>query len=176
MAHDRITRYVGVAFARHISGVLSATLPLPENLLIPRNPPGSPVFAEEPSNFQKQTTRFNIGADSDILGISGRWTVGRSSAVDAPRPARQHHFRGSIPVYGIGNLLDCCHPPAERSTPLYLARNLERDVWSRTAGSLAGCRCGSAAFVSDQRSLCKRCDRLPDHSCCIVCLPGIKPG
>jgi hypothetical protein len=50
--------------------------------------PESPVFAEEPSNFQKQTPRVYIGADSDILVISGRWTLGRSSAVHAPRPDR----------------------------------------------------------------------------------------
>jgi hypothetical protein len=33
--------------------------------------PESSVFAEEPSNFQKQTTRIDI--DSDILPMSGRW-------------------------------------------------------------------------------------------------------
>jgi hypothetical protein len=46
---------------------------------------------------------INLDNVSDILAKSGRWAVGRSSPGNAPRPARQHHFRGSIPVYGIGS-------------------------------------------------------------------------
>ena len=52
----------------------------------------------------------------------------------------------------MGSLLDCCHSSAERSTPLYLARNLERDIRNRAADSIAGCCCGSAALDSDERS------------------------
>jgi hypothetical protein len=33
--------------------------------------PESPALAEEPSHFQKQTTRINIHIDSDILALSG---------------------------------------------------------------------------------------------------------
>jgi hypothetical protein len=45
--------------------------------------PESPAFAEEPSNFQKQTTCINI--DSDMLPMSGRWAVGRSDELRIER-------------------------------------------------------------------------------------------
>src|SRR5271157_2498302 len=147
-----------------------------DRIRVARDPPGSPVIAEEHASLQKRTSGINIDINSAILLIARRWTVGRSSAVHAPRPDRQHHFRGSIPVYGIGNLLDRCHPPAERSTPLYLARNLERDVRNRTADAIAGGGRGAAARNADQRSLHQHSERLLDCRCCIFCLPGIKPG
>jgi len=98
--------------------------------------------AEKPSNLQMQTTCITIDIDSDILPMSGGGRFGRSSPSNAPSPTCGHYLRGGFPVYRIGSLLHRCHSSTERSTPLYLARNLERTVRSRTAGSIPN-GCGS---------------------------------
>src|SRR5271165_4040684 len=114
--------------------------------------------------------------ESGILVMYGRWAVGRPTSGNAPRPTRRHLVWSSFPVRRIGSLLHCCHPSAERRTPRYLARNMERDVRNRTPVSVAGCRCGSATRSSDERPLREHSDRVPARCVCNVGLLGIKPG
>jgi hypothetical protein len=74
---DRLARSICEVISKRcfgrIVGKPEPTIFASSNFRLARDSPGSPESAEKPSNFQKQTIRINIGADSDILAISGRW-------------------------------------------------------------------------------------------------------